>query len=182
MVLLSALEILPLLTAAFLAALYLVAIKSITFTEALTAVRGRILLTVVAAFGLGDALRVSGIAAWVAQGLVDVSIDAGPFWLLLCISLFTSTVSCVVSNNATVVLMFPICIKAQALIPSVPLQQFVVVLMMAASTSFLTPIGYQTNLMVQKPGTYTFGDFFKFGALLQLMLCFVSVGLVRLMM
>mmetsp|Transcript_47200 Transcript_47200/g.60662 ORF Transcript_47200/g.60662 Transcript_47200/m.60662 type:complete len:98 (-) Transcript_47200:145-438(-) len=88
--------------------------------------------------------------------------------------LCVSGLSCVVSNQATVILLWPVVSGID--IHGLHIGQFAVILMMGASTSFATPIGYQTNLMVYEPGGYEFMDFAKFGVPLTIILApFASV-------
>ena len=89
--------------------------------------------------------------------------------------LVTSVVGCAVSNNAVVILMYPICQTLARDFEGVGLRQLLVVLLVNASSSFLTPMSYQTNLMVFTPGKYQFSDYAKFGALLQLLMLICSV-------
>jgi di/tricarboxylate transporter len=86
----------------------------------------------------------------------------------------TGLITEVISNNASVVLMVPVAAAAAAGIGANPLA-FVFAVMFAASTTFLGPIGYQTNLFVYGPGGYRFSDYFRVGAPLQLLLSVVTV-------
>jgi di/tricarboxylate transporter len=132
-----------------------------------------ILLAIAAAFGLGTALEVTGVAAAVAGGLLTLA--GSDLWLLLaCTYLATTLLTEVVTNNATAVLMFPIVMAATEAAGANPMP-FVITIMMGASASFATPIGYQTNLMVYGPGGYRFGDFLRFGAPLNLLCGVVTV-------
>ena len=104
----------------------------------------------------------------------------GPIGALLSVALVTSVVGCVVSNNATVILMYPICATlAQNDMyrdHGITLRLLLQVLMVGASSSFLTPVSYQTNLMVLEPGGYKFLDYARFGFGLQLLMVITSVG------
>jgi di/tricarboxylate transporter len=177
MVTVTALNITTLLVSALAAVAVLIALKCMTIEEAFLAVKARIVLTIVAAFGLGNGLRNSGVASFIANALVNFSVPLGPYALLASISIVTVLVSSVVSNNATVILMFPICVNAVKQVLDVNIRQTMVILMVSASSSFLTPIGYQTNLMVYQPGGYRFGDFTRFGLLPQLGITILSVVL-----
>ena len=103
-------------------------------------------------------------AGSVAGGLVDlvVATGGGPWLALVAIYAATSLFTEVVSNNATAVLMYPIA-TGTALGFGVDPLPFVLALAVAASASFATPIGYQTNLMVYGPGGYRFGDYLRVG-------------------
>lgn len=105
------------------------------------------LLAIAAAFGLAGALEETGVAAVLAKNLVGLMAPMGHMALLGSIFLVTSVLGTVISNNANVVLMFPVCLEAHQLAPAVPLKAFVIVLMIAASCSFISPVAYQTNLV-----------------------------------
>eukprot|EP00164_Ancoracysta_twista_P002381 GFYU01003155.1.p1 GENE.GFYU01003155.1~~GFYU01003155.1.p1 ORF type:complete len:727 (+),score=205.51 GFYU01003155.1:148-2328(+) len=173
---LSSLEVMPLVVAATFASFIMIMSKCITVDEGFRAVKGRVLLTVAAAFGVGAAIEASGAAKAIAEQLVNLSAPGGTPALLVAVYLLTAILSSVVSNNATVVLMFPIANQA-ALSLGISVRALVFTLMFAASASYCTPIGYQTNLMVYGPGKYTFADFFKFGFPLQLLMMVVTVVL-----
>ncbi|MCW4631260.1 SLC13 family permease [Marinomonas rhodophyticola] len=120
-----------------------------------------VIITIAASFALGMALQKTGVAAFLAHNMIHLS--GGTPWLLLVltyvvVSLLTETIT----NNAAAVLMLPIVLEAteKAGLNNEP---FVFAIMMAASASFATPLGYQTNLMVYGPGGYRFSDFLKVG-------------------
>ena len=178
MVSLSAFKVTSLLVAALLSASLLIAVKAVTVEEALGAVKGRVLLAIVTTFGVGTAFQKTGAAHWIAQGLIDlftVTLPWGPAGALLAIALVASIVGCVVSNNAVVILMYPICATIAEEVPGVNLKQLLAVLMVGASSSFLSPVSYQTNLMVMKPGNYKFLDYTRFGFGLQIAMVAMSV-------
>ena len=178
MVSLSAFKVTSLLVAALLAGGLMVAVKAVTVEEALAAVKGRVLLAIVTTFGVGTAFQKTGAAHWIAQGLITlftVSLPWGSAGALIAIALVASIVGCVVSNNAVVILMYPICATIAEEVPGVNLKQLLAVLMIGASSSFLSPVSYQTNLMVMKPGNYKFLDYTKFGFGLQMCMVAMSV-------
>nr|WP_232687089.1 SLC13 family permease [Halobacterium zhouii] len=96
----------------------------------------------------------------------------GVLWVFY---LFTGLITGVISNNASVVLMIPVAVEAAVDIGANPFA-FVLAVTFAASTAFMTPVGYQTNLFVYGPGGYTFGDYARVGVPLQLLLSFVTVA------
>jgi len=100
-------------------------------------------------------------------------VSLSPVVLLGAFYLFTALITNVVSNNASVVLMIPVAIDTANAIGADPFS-FVLSVTFAASTAMMTPIGYQTNLMVYGPGGYKFTDFFRVGAPLQLLLTVVT--------
>jgi di/tricarboxylate transporter len=126
------------------------------------------------------ATQESGAAAWLAVLVVGGSAGLGMVALLAVFYLFTALVTNVISNNASVVLMVPVAYDAAIQLGADPFA-FVLAVTFAASTAMLTPIGYQTNLMVYGPGGYKFTDFARVGAPLQLLLTAVTtLGIVWL--
>jgi di/tricarboxylate transporter len=124
----------------------------------------------------------TGAAAWLADVVVagSVGLGLGVIVTLGVFYLFTALITNVVSNNASVVLMIPVAYDAALQLGADPFA-FVLAVTFAASTAMLTPIGYQTNLMVYVPGGYRFTDFTRVGAPLQLLLTVVTTaGIVRL--
>ena len=122
---------------------------------------------------LGIALEQTG-AARLLGNLVSASAEFLPVILVLWLFyIATGLITSVISNNASVVLMIPVAAASATQIGTNPFA-FVLAVTFAASTAFLTPIGYQTNLFVYGPGGYTFADFFKVGAPLQLLLSVVT--------
>jgi len=138
----------------------------------------RVLLAIGASLALGFALQKTGLADLAAQGIILLA-DGNPFLNLVLLYIATVIATELITNNAAAVLMFPL---AQALSVELDasLLPFVMIIMFAASASFLTPFGYQTNLMVQGPGGYHFSDYFRVGILLSLMVGVTVVLLVPL--
>ncbi len=152
---------LSMLEAAMIAAGVMVASKCIGLSTARRSVDWQVLIVIAASFGLGTALQVTGAAAVIAQQVIALA--AGDPWVtLLFIFIITAVFTALITNNAAAVLMFPIVLQAAETLDVNPLP-FVFTLMVAASASFATPIGYQTNLMVYGPGGYRFSDYFKMG-------------------
>jgi hypothetical protein len=153
----SVVQLLPLVVAI---AFCLVGVGCITLEQAWRSISFRVLLTIACSFGLSSALTNTHVAAVLADGLVGLA-PIGPFPFLLFIFLFTSLLSCIVSNTATIVLLYSVLrtIHIEGLRP----EQLMLTMMLGASCSFATPIGYQTNLMVFARGGYHFGDFALLG-------------------
>ena len=127
----------------------------------------RVLLAIGASLSLGFALQKTGLADMAAHGIMSLA-DGNPYLNLLLLYLVTVAATELITNNAAAVLMFPL---AQSLSTEldVSLLPFVMTIMFAASSSFLTPFGYQTNLMVQGPGGYHFSDYFRVGVFLSIL-------------
>ena len=122
---------------------------------------------------LGIALEQSGGALFLAQSLVGVAGGWHPLILVFVFYIATALLTDLISNNASVVLMIPVAVGAALAIDANPFA-FVMAVTFAASTPMLTPVGYQTNLMVYGPGGYRFTDFFRVGAPLQVILAVVT--------
>lgn len=167
---------LPMVTAALLGAGAMLLTRSTTLAAARRSVNGSVLLVIGAAFGLGRALEVTGVADAVATGLVAVA-GTSPMANLVALYLVTATFTGLITNNAAAVLMFPIA-QAMAHATGTSVTPFAVTVMMAASASFATPVGYQTNLMVMGPGGYRFGDYLRLGLPLTLLTGLVTLAVV----
>lgn len=137
-----------------------------------------VLITIAASFSLGMALQKTGVASQLA-GLV-VSLGDGRPWLLLLLTyLMVSMLTETITNNAAAVIMVPVvlAVSSQAGLDPEP---FMFAVMIAASASFATPLGYQTNLMVYGPGAYRFSDFLRAGLPLNLLICATTVSVLLL--
>lgn len=122
---------------------------------------------------LGMALERSGGGEFLAETLVSVGAQWPPLLVLFLFYLLTAVVTNLISNNASIVLMLPVAVNA-ALLMDANAFAFVMAVTFASSTALLSPVGYQTNLMVYGPGGYRFTDFFRVGAPLQLLLAGVT--------
>jgi di/tricarboxylate transporter len=152
----------PILHLSLLGALALVGLKVLTPGEAKSAVDLEVVLVIAAAFGLAAALDASGLAATIAGLLADGLGDFGASGVLLGLVLVTIALKAVVTNNAAAALMFPIALSTAETF-GYDVRSVAIGVALAASASFLTPISYQTNLMVYGPGGYRFGDYFRLG-------------------
>lgn len=122
---------------------------------------------------LGIAMDKSGTTAWMASQLLAMGQHLSGFWILTFFYLITSVLTEILSNNATVVLMIPIAVEVAQNLHLNP-YAFMFAVTFAASNSYLTPIGYQTNTMVYGPGNYKFLDFTRIGAPLNLILTILT--------
>jgi di/tricarboxylate transporter len=135
-----------------------------------------VIVLIAAAFGLGAAMRSSGIADILATGIVETSIMVGPVGALLGIAVVTMVLTELITNNAAAVLVFPIAMSTAAAAGLDP-RPFAVTVAIVASASFLTPVGYQTNTMVYGPGGYRFLDYLRLGMPMSI-LVLLTVGLI----
>lgn len=174
-----ALDLVPTALAAALIAAAMVAAGCLSPGEARRSIEWQVLATIAAAFGMGAAIEKSGLAAAAGEALVSATSGMGPVAALACVYVLGSLLTELVTNNAVAVLLFPICIEIARYSDSSP-RPFLMALALAASASFMTPIGYQTNLMVYGPGGYRFADFLRIGVPLNILLAIVAIVLIPL--
>jgi di/tricarboxylate transporter len=178
MVLLSATGLLTILEAAFLAAGAMIGTGCLTASRARRSVDLPVLVIIASSFALGNAMTETGAAQWVAGGLLDFG-PLTPWLALAMVYVLTAIFTEVITNNAAAVLMFPIALAVSEQL-GVNFLPFAVAVMFAASASFITPLGYQTNLMVYGPGRYRFTDYLRLGVPLSLLIGSVAIGLIPL--
>ncbi|PEN12694.1 SLC13 family permease [Longibacter salinarum] len=171
----AALDLLPIVVAALVGVPAMLATGCIRPTELYGAVDWSVIFLLAGVIPLGMALERTGGAAYLAHLFAGLGENWPPFLLLLLFYLFTALITEVISNNASVVLMIPVAVDAAVLTGANPFA-FVMAVTFAASTAMLTPVGYQTNLMVYGPGGYHFTDFFRVGGPLQVLLAIVTCG------
>ena len=173
---LGVLEPLP---AALVAAGGMIIARCCTGPQARLGVDWPILVTIGAAFGMGEAIQQSGLADSFSSVILAASHGAHVWLPLAGVYLLTVVFTACMTNNAAAVLMFPIAMSVAAQTDSSPLA-FAAVTAIAASCEFSTPIGYQTNLMVMGPGGYRWGDYTRFGGPLTLLAGVICVALAPL--
>lgn len=143
--------------------------------QARRALDGRVLLAIAAALGLGLALEKTGAARTIVGTLLDW-VGQNPWGALVGLHLATSLITELVTNNAAAALMTPFALATAGQLDVNPMP-FIISVMMAASSSFATPLGYQTNLMVYGPGGYRLADFLKVGIPMNLLVMGITVAL-----
>jgi len=136
-------------------------------------------LIIVLSLALGVAMRKSGAAELVADMIVAGFLPFGKIGLLIGIYLITAFLGAYIGNKAAVALVFPISLTMSVNL-DLPPMPFILVVSFAAAANFLTPIGYQTNLMVYGPGGYSFKDFFRLGLPLTVLYMIVTVVILSL--
>lgn len=164
---LSAFELLPLLHTALLAALALIAFRALSLRQARNALDLDVLVLIASAFGLGAAVSTSGLGEVLARLLVQASLPLGAIGALAAVLATTMALTELISNNAAAALVFPLALSVADQL-GLDARPFVIAVTMGASLSFLTPVGYQTNLLVYGLGGYRFSDFTRAGAPLNL--------------
>jgi di/tricarboxylate transporter len=170
------LEWIPLFQASFIAAGLMIATKCVTLGVARRSIEYPVLVGIAASFALGIALSESGAADLLA-GWIGTIAKGDPLWALAVLYVVTVLVTELITNNAAGVVMFPIAM-AVARDGHSHFLPYVVVVMVGASAAFMTPIGYQTNLMVYGPGGYRWTDYIRFGAPLSLLIGIATVLIV----
>ncbi len=179
MVLAAATGLVPILTSSFVVALLMVVTGCISPAEAQRALNIQVLLVIAAALGVGGAIETTGLARVLGAGLVEGTAGIGPVAALAAVYVATNLLTELVTNNAAAVLMLPIATAAASSLNAPPVA-FGIVVAVAASASFLTPIGYQTNLMVMAPGGYRFSDYLRAGWPVTLLALAIAVTVVAL--
>ncbi|WP_315969486.1 SLC13 family permease [Oceanobacillus massiliensis] len=174
MILLVACGVLSMLNGMAIVVVLLLLTKVITPEEAKRFIHFDVLLLIASSFGIGIAMSETGLASWIAEGLLDVGKPLGLFAILIFIYLLTNIFTELITNSAAAVLMIPIGLELAEGLQLQPIG-FAVVIAIASSASFITPIGYQTNLIVYGPGGYKFKDYIKVGTPLSLLVMIMTV-------
>jgi di/tricarboxylate transporter len=172
-VVIAALDWMPILVTSLVGVLLMIMTGCLKPGEIYGAVRWDIIFLLAGLIPLGTAMENSGTTKWLANYLVSFGGHLSGYWILLLFYIATAILTEILSNNATVVLMLPIAVEVAKSLSLNPLALMFVVTF-AASNSYMTPIGYQTNTMVYGPGGYKFYDFTKVGAPLTIMLAFLT--------
>jgi di/tricarboxylate transporter len=175
---LAASGVLSMLNAALLGAALMVLTGCCSVGQAQKAVDVPVILTIAASFALGAALEATGAAGFLAEGIVSAS-SGHPLLTLFLVYLAVSVLTEVITNNAAAVLVLPVVLSMTTAL-NMPPEPYVIAVMMAASASFATPLGYQTNMMVFGPGGYRFMDFVKVGLPMNVFIGLLTVGVIAL--
>jgi di/tricarboxylate transporter len=169
---LAALDFVPIVVSALAGAVAMVATGCLRPTEIYDAVQWDVVFLLAGVIPLGIAMERTGAAALIAEGVVVSSTLLPLVGVLALFYVVTALLTNVISNNASVVLMIPVAVEAATTLGANAFS-FVLAVTFAASTAFMTPVGYQTNLFVYGPGGYKFTDYIRVGGPLQLV--FVAV-------
>jgi len=173
MVVLLATGLVPSVIAGLLAAFFMVLLRVLTVDQAYRAINWTTVILVGAMLPLSTAMVKSGAAAQMADGLVQMTQNAGPYALVAGLFVLTAILGQLISNTATAILVFPIAVAAAKEMGISP-QAVLMSVNVAAAAALLTPVATPTNLMVMGPGGYRFGDYAKLG--LPLMVWFFIVS------
>lgn len=178
-VILAAVDVMPIAGLALIGATFVIISSCITPQKAYESIEWRILLLIFGMLALSDALASTGLA-WVSVEYIASWVkDMGPMAVLAIIYLVTSVLTEIMSNNASAVLLTPIAIGLGESLHVSP-RPFIVAIMFGASASFATPIGYQTNTFVHNVGNYTFKDFLKVGVPMNILMLGVASFIIPL--
>lgn len=173
----AAADLLPIMGSAILGSVLLVLTRCITLEEAYKGIEWRVIFLLGGILPLGIALETTGAARLLSSLLVDTIGAWGPVALVSAFYLLTSLLTEAMSNNATAALLAPIAVSAAAALGVDP-RPFLVAVTFAASASFMTPVGYQTNTLIYGPGHYRFSDFLRVGAPLNLLFWLLATLLI----
>jgi di/tricarboxylate transporter len=179
-ILLAAFNIISLFMGLIVLIMILIAMKIANPKELHKAVDYKLALIIVMALALGTAMIKSNAADLIADVLITVFLPLGKVGLLFGIYLITSFLAAYITNVASVAIIFPISLTMASNL-NLPPTPFILVVSFAAAANFMTPIGYQTNLMVYGPGGYSFKDFFKVGFPLTILYMIVTITVLSLM-
>ncbi len=175
----AALGVMPIAGLAVCGAAVVLATRCIEAEEAFASVDWRILALIFSMLALGTALEKTGAVSGLIDAVSPLLTQVSPLVALACIYFLSVLLTELVTNNAVAVIMTPIAIALATSLGSAP-EPFVIAVMFAASLSFLTPIGYQTNTLVYSAGGYRFTDFLRFGAPMSVMSAVVALLLIPL--
>jgi len=179
MVLLSAFNVLPLLQSCFLAAFAMIATKCLSIKAARESVNWYILMVFAGSVCLGAAIEKTGLAVKLAEGLMSICGD-NPYIILICLCFLGTFLTEFVSNTACAAILFPIVYSSAVALDANPLT-FCVALMIAVSSSFATPIGSTTHMLVYGPGGYRFTDFIRIGLPMNFIMLAANIIIVLLL-
>ncbi|WP_196137776.1 SLC13 family permease [Aliikangiella sp. G2MR2-5] len=168
--------LIPVVVAAMAAALLMVLFGCISLELAKKSIDLQVLLTIGSAYGIGAAMTEGGSAQLIAQALVN-TVGSSPFGLLVATYFLTVILTELITNNAAAVLSYSL-ISSVVIALGYNIVPYAVAIMIAASASFISPLGYQTNLMVYSAGRYQFKDYIKLGIPLSIISALISLGLI----
>ncbi len=173
--LLSLESVFPPMVVAMCSAAAMIGLRCCTGPQARAGVEWPVLIVIAASFAVARAMDKTGLAAVVADHVIRFAGGMGPWALLGAVYLLSLGFTTLVSNNAAAALVFPIALEV-ARGQGLSFTPFAVAVAIAASCEFMTPLGYQTNLMVMGPGGYRWSDFLRFGLPLTILSAVVAIG------
>ena len=178
MVVLSALGVMPLLQCAFIAAAAMLIFRCCNVNQAMRAINWEILMVFAGSVVLGLAIQKTGIAERLAMGILDIC-GTNPLVVMIAICFVGTFVTEFISNTAAGAMFFPIMYEAAEKLGYDP-YPFLIALMVSVSSSFATPIGSPTHMLVYGPGGYRFSDFMRVGLLMNLIILAANILIVNI--
>ena len=178
MVALSAFGVIPLLQSAFLAAAAMLIFRCCNVEQAMKAINWEILMVFAGSAVLGLAIQKTGIAEWLANGILDVC-GTNPLVVMTAVCFVGTFITEFISNTAAGAMFFPIMYEATEKLGYEPFP-FLVALMISVSSSFATPIGSPTHMLVYGPGGYRFSDFMRIGLLMNIIILAANIVIVNI--
>jgi di/tricarboxylate transporter len=176
-VVLSALDVAPIMALGLIAVAVILLTKCIDSDEAFSFVNGRLLAMIFAMLAVGEGLAQSGAVEMIVGALTPWMVGLSPFVMILCVYLLGMVMTEFLSNNAVAVIYTPIAIELARSLDLDP-RPFAVAVMFSATLAFSTPVGYQTNMMVYGPGGYRFSDYMRIGIPLNIICWLVASALI----
>ncbi len=171
--------LLPVQVAFVAAAVVVVLVGIVRPAEIYDSIDWPVIVLLGAMIPVGVALETTGGAALVAEGMLALGSNAASVWMLVLLLVGTMFLSDAINNNATAVLMAPIGLQLSERLQASP-DPFLMAVAVGASCAFLTPIGHQSNTLIMAPGGYHFGDYWRLGLPLELIIVIVSVPMILL--
>lgn len=176
---LSIIGLIPLISAVGIAAVVLVLAGTLSKENVINSIDWKVLLIIASSFGIAIAMEKTGVGGFFADIILSVSGNFGIIGILTGIYVVTAIYTNFITNNTAAVLMFPIAFSiAQSM--NLDIHPLAVAIAIGASSSFATPISYQTNLMVYGPGGYKFKDFLRVGLPLQVIVLLIAIPIIYL--
>jgi len=175
---LAATKALPIALAALLGIMFLLVSRCLSWQDVTQALSVKVVLLVSASLALGDALELAGATAWLAQQLAVLSAGLSPAWVLALLMALMGLLTNFVSNNAAAAIGTPLGVELARSLGAPP-EAYVLAVLFGCNLCYLTPMGYQTNLLVMNAGGYRFSDFVRVGTpLFLIMWAMLSYSLV----
>ncbi|WP_375009400.1 SLC13 family permease [Alteribacillus sp. JSM 102045] len=176
MVVLAASQVVSIFSAAAVTVGLLLMLNILPIREMKNYVPFQVLIVISAAFGIGEAMLKTGAATYLAETMLHWMAPFGLIGIFILLYVLTNILTEVITNNAAAIIMLPVAIESAAIL-GIPITPLAVIVAIAASASFITPIGYQTNLFVYGQGGYRFVDFMKVGIPVSLMVMVLTVSI-----
>lgn len=177
MIVLVTFNVFSMLEAMALATLLLFITKLVNISDVKKNMDFQVLFVIACSLGIGSAMTKTGLAEWIATNIIHITKGEGILLVLVLIYVLTNIFTEVITNSAAAALMLPIALEISQVLDVDPIGLALLVAI-AASASFMTPIGYQTNLIVYGPGGYKFFDYVKIGAPLSILVMITSITVI----